>query len=74
MAVRGDQEVIDDVRTDSPTINKVNVELFFLVAASMKWNIKTSDVKSAFLQGMSLDRDVFVRPPKKEVLKGSCGR
>ena len=70
LAVRGDQEVAEDIRTDSPTINMVNVQLFFLVAASKGWNIKTFDVKSAFLQGALLDKDVFVRPQKERRIDG----
>ena len=70
LAVRGDQEVVQDIRTDSPTVNKVNIKLFFLIAAAKGWNIKTCDVKSAFLQGTPLDRDVFVRPPVERRIKG----
>ena len=51
----GDQEAAEDIRTDSPTINKVNLRLFFIVAASKGWNVKKCDVKSMFLQGTPLD-------------------
>ena len=44
LTVRGDQEK-EDLRTDSPTILKINIKLFFLIAASKGWRIKTSDVK-----------------------------
>ena len=39
-------------------------ELLALCAAN-KWLIKTSDVKSAFLQGIQLDRLVTMKPPKE---------
>ena len=68
--VRGDQEEEQNLRTDSPTIHKINIKLFFLVAAAKGWKIKTSDVKCAFLQGTDLDRDVYVRPPKERRVKG----
>ena len=29
------------------------------------WSIECTDIKSAFLQGMSLSREVFVEPPKE---------
>ena len=58
LTVRGDQEEEQNLRTDSPTIHKINIKLFFLVAAAKGWKIKTSDVKCAFLQGTDLDRDV----------------
>ena len=35
------------------------------IAASKNWTIETSDVKSAFLQGRSLDRQVIIKPPKE---------
>ena len=70
LTVRGDQEDTTDLRTDSPTVHKINVKLFFLIAASKGWRIKTSDVRCAFLQGTELDREVYVRPPKEKRIKG----
>ena len=34
------------------------------IAASKGWDVKTVDIKSAYLQGHEIDRDVFVKPPK----------
>ena len=71
LCVRGDQEEDkESVRTDSPTVNKVNVKLFYVIAASKGWQVRTADVKAAFLQGADLKRDVFVRPPKERRVKG----
>ena len=70
LAVRGDQENTDDLRTDSPTISKVNIKLFFLIAVSKQWAVNTCDVRSAFLQGSPLERDVYVRPPKERKIQG----
>ena len=37
----------------------------------MKWRTKTTDIKSAFLQGTELDRDVHLKPPiESETPKG----
>ena len=44
---------------DSPTIGKSTVRLVLCVAQSMKWTIKTTDIKSAFLQGQELKRVVY---------------
>ena len=64
LCVRGDQEPDKEtIRTDSPTANKVNIKMFYVIAASRGWMIRTADVKAAFLQGVALDREVFVRPP-----------
>ena len=71
LCVRGDQEKdVDAIRTDSPTVNKTNVKLFYILAAMKDWKIKTADVKAAFLQGASLDRDVFLKPPKERRIPG----
>ena len=36
-----------------------------MIAAAKKWFVRTSDVKSAFLQGLELDRHVVMKPPRK---------
>ena len=33
--------------------------------ASHKWKLNSIDVKTAFLQGKNIERDVFVKPPKE---------
>ena len=48
---------------DSPTVGKGAMRTVLAIAASMKWVIKTTDIKSAFLQGKELDREVYLRPP-----------
>ena len=71
LCVRGDQEPgKDDIRTDSPTINKINIKLFYVIASHFGWVIKSADIKAAFLQGTALDRNVFVRPPKERRVQG----
>ena len=66
LTIRGDQEETDGIRKDSPTVRKSNIKIFTVVAAMEKWEIKASDVASAFLQGIEIDRDVFVLPPKEK--------
>ena len=39
------------------------MRLVFLTAASNKREIKSLDIKEAFLQGDKIERDVFLRPP-----------
>lgn len=71
LCVRGDQEPNQDaIRTDSPTVNKVNIKLFFVIAVHQGWHVKTADIKAAFLQGSDLDRAVYVRPPVERRRKG----
>ena len=54
---------------DSPTIGRSTLRLFFAVVCSQRWEIRSTDIKSAFLQGKVLDRDVFLKPPKEAGLK-----
>ena len=71
LCARGDQESnADEIKTDSPTVRKVNVKLFYMIAASRNWSVKTADIKAAFLQGAPLERDVYVRPPKDRWVNG----
>ena len=69
LCLRGDQEK-GEFRTDSPTIHKSAVNVFFMLAAKNRWEIQTSDVKCAFLQGELIDREVFVKPPECQRKEG----
>ena len=50
-------------RTDSPTSTREGLRMVLATIASQNWSIKSIDVKAAFLQGNSIARDVFIRPP-----------
>ena len=52
-------------RKDSPTIGKSAMRVLLAVAASKEWRVKTTDIKSAFLQGKHMDREVYITPPKE---------
>ena len=69
LCVRGDQEKSTH-RTDSPTVHKDSINLFYMLAAHYRWEIQTADIKCAFLQGESIDRDIFLKPPKERYVKG----
>ena len=51
--------------TDSPTCYKYSLRLIFAVCASKLWKIHSLDITTAFLQGRSIDRDIYVKPPKE---------
>ena len=70
LTIRGDQEETGDIRKDSPTVRAGNVKMLLMVAAMKRWQIKTSDVESAFLQSLPLQREVFVMPPKERRVPG----
>ena len=66
LVVRGfEEENLKDIRKDSPTCCKDNFHLVTSIIASNQWKIHSVDVKSAFLQGKGINRDVYVRPPKE---------
>ena len=60
-----EEENLKDIRKDSPTCCKDNFHLVTSIIASNQWKIHSVDVKSAFLQGKGINRDVYVRPPKE---------
>ena len=64
LCARGFEET-DDIPSDSPTVDKPNIRVLLLIAASYGWVIESSDVKSAFLQGRVLDRTVTLSPPRE---------
>ena len=63
LVARGFEEDSSNLHTDSPTCSRQSTRLVFLTAASNKWEIKSLDIKAAFLQGDKMERDVFLRPP-----------
>ena len=59
------------VRRDSPTVAKIGIRILLAIAASNMWKVKSTDIRSAFLQGKEMDRDVYIKPPKEaELQKG----
>ena len=64
LVARGFQET-EHVRADSPTIGKSIARITLSIAASKGWVVKTTDVKSAFLQSDEIDREVFLKPPEE---------
>ena len=64
LVARGFEEE-EYVPKDSPTISKSTLRTLFVIAVSKSWRVKTTDIKSAFLQGKKLDRKVHIKPPKE---------
>jgi ribonuclease HI len=62
LVARGFEE-LDKIQSDSPTISKSVMRVFLSICSTLEWTVRTTDIKSAFLQGQSLDRDVFIKPP-----------
>ena len=62
LVARGYEESTD-TRTDSPTIMKSSFRTFLTIISSKQWAIKTTDIKSAFLQGAAILRYIFIKLP-----------
>ena len=52
------------IQSDAPTVEKSSIRLFFAVAMAHGWTFQSLDVKAAFLQSNSLDRVVYIKPPR----------
>ena len=63
LVARGYEEESLSIRTDSPTVSRENLRLVSTIAVSHSWEINSMDVKSAFLQGFEIDREVYLVPP-----------
>ena len=66
LCMRGDLEKgKENVRGDSPTASKDTLKLALIVAANEGFKVKSADIKSAFLQGRTLERKIYVSPPQE---------
>ena len=64
LCMLGDREKDkESVRADSPTAHKDTLKLALAIAANEEFDLISADIKSAFLQGKTLQRKVFVIPP-----------
>ena len=55
-----------EIKTDSSTVSKLGIRELFAIAASKEWPLEVSDVKSAFLQGDELDRELYMDPAEEK--------
>ena len=58
-------------RTDAPTADLLGIHLIMSLAASRKWALSCSDVKTAFLRGKDQPRELYVRLPSE--MPPDCG-
>ena len=61
---------IDQPQSDSPTAAKESFKLLMALSANFNFKIVSMDIRAAFLQAKTLDREVFVRPPKDQEKEG----
>ncbi len=64
LVARGFEELnIHELQKDSPTCASESLRLLLAVICQNKWQVHSMDIKSAFLQGMQLSREIYIRPP-----------
>lgn len=64
LVARGFEESELDLKVDAPTVDKLSIRLFLSCVSMMEWKNGSLDVKAAFLQSHTLDRSVYLIPPK----------
>ena len=55
----------DDLAKDSPTCGAEALKLILAIIVQNRWRLASMDIKTAFLQGYTLSRAVYLRPPKE---------
>lgn len=64
LVARGFEEVnTQELQKDSPTCASESLRLVLAVICQNKWKVNSVDIKSAFLDGMELSRDIYLCPP-----------
>ena len=59
----------NEAQSDGPTVSKELFKILMAVAANNSFKLASVDIRAAFLQSITLDRDVFMKSPpdiKKE--------
>jgi len=72
LVARGFEEFnTQNLQKDSPTCSSESLRLLMSVLCQKTWTLNSMDIKSAFLQGMELSRDIHIRPPPEAKSDGT---
>lgn len=72
LVARGFEELnTQDLPKDSPTCATESLKMIMAVVSQNKWQLNSIDIKAAFLQGKTLERDIYIRPPQEAQSKGT---
>ena len=66
LVLRGFEEEDKDREKASPTCTSEGLKMVLTIMAQNKWKPRTMDIKTAFLQGDKLERDIYIKPPIKD--------
>ena len=70
LVARGFEEFTPNIQKDSPTCAHESLRLIIAITAQRQWELHAMDIKTAFLQGQNMDREVYVKPPKEANTNG----
>ena len=60
-----EDDKIQQRQKDSPTCSKESQQVALALTAASQWECKSMDIKTAFLHGKLLEREIFMKPPKE---------
>lgn len=66
LVIRGFEEDSSQLKSDSPTCSKDSLRILLGIIAAKKWTLNSIDIKSAYLQGNTISRELYVKPPSCE--------
>lgn len=61
------------IPVNAPTANKITIKLLLALAASRELEVRTNDVRRAFLQTEDISRTVYIKPPVEAGLPPNKG-
>nr|XP_039255142.1 uncharacterized protein LOC120332004 [Styela clava] len=66
LVARGFEESnLENIEKESPTCCKDSLRTVIAIVQQKRWQLKCIDIKTAFLQGEELKRNVYLMPPKE---------
>ena len=65
LVARGFEEEMAEWEKDAPTCNAETLKFCLSLVKLKRWNCYTLDVKTAYLQGDEIQREVYLKPPKE---------
>lgn len=65
---------VSELQKDSPTCATESLQLRVALICQIKWTLHSMDIKSAFLQGMEISLDIYIRPPPEAHCEGTLWR
>ena len=63
LVARGFEEHNPQIKTDSPTCQKESLRLLLTILTAFGWTLHSIDIKSAYLQGIPINRTMYMKPP-----------